>query len=447
MTNGLQVEASNRQILKIMLPISLALLVPNLNFIINNIFLGHLSEQALATASITGVYYLIFSAIGFGLNNGLQMLISRRAGENRPEEIGHIFNQGLLIAMGLAAVSVIVTYAIAPFILKFAIHDAATAQQAVSFLHIRIWGLPFLYVYQMRNALLIGINQSNYLVIGALAEAVANVAFDYVLIFGHWGFPALGFNGAAYASVIAEAIGMAVIFLVINAKGIGRQYGLFKKLVWDKTNARLILRISGPLIFQLTISLMSWWFFYLLIEHHGRTSLAVSNTMRNIFGFFGIFNWAFAATTSTLVSNLIGQKKQDQVVLVIKKIMRMNAGIMSVVCLLLNLFPRPILSIYGQPEAFIIAAIPVLRLAAFAMVLMSVAVVWLNAVTGTGNSKMTFRIEVAATVMYSIYVFLVLEVFRFSILWGWASEILYWIILLSLSFLYIRSGRWKKISF
>jgi MATE family multidrug resistance protein len=446
MAAPLQVDTSYRQILKIVLPISLALLVPNFNFIINNIFLGHLSEQALATASITGVYYLIFSSIGFGLNNGMQMLIARRAGENRPEEIGNIFNQGVQLALLLAIVSITITYTLASAILNTAVHDRQTYQQAVSFLHIRIWGLPFLYIYQMRNALLIGINQSKYLVSGTLAEAVANVFFDYALIFGKFGFPAMGFNGAAYASVIAEAIGMTVIFLVISAKGISRQYALFKKLVWDNATVRLILNISGPLIFQFTISIISWWFFYLLIEHHGRTSLAVSNTMRNVFGFFGICIWAFAATTSTMVSNLIGQGKKDQVLPVIKRIIRMNAGFMLLVCLLLNLFPTTILSIYGQSEAFVAAAVPVLRLVACTMVLMAVAVVWLNAVTGTGNSTMTFRIEVAATVVYCIYVYLVLEVYRLSILWGWMSEVLYWVVLLVLSVRYIRSGRWKKLA-
>src|SRR6478672_12451391 len=110
MAAPLQVDITNRQILKIMLPISLALLVPNLNFIFNNIFLGHLSEQALATASITGVYYLIFSSVGFGLNNGLQLLIARRAGENRPEEIGALFNQGILITLLLSMLSIGITY-------------------------------------------------------------------------------------------------------------------------------------------------------------------------------------------------------------------------------------------------------------------------------------------------------------------------------------------------
>src|SRR5215212_1139042 len=231
MPDQLQVEVSTKQILKIALPISLALLVPQFNFVINNIFLGHLSEQALATAGITGVYYLIFTGIGFGLNNGLQALISRRAGENRPEEIGKIFNLGVLLSLIIAAAGILITYFIAPSILKWSIHSEETYKMSIEFLRIRIWGLPFLYIYQMRNALLIGTNQSKYLIAGTLAEAVSNVFFDYVFIFGKWGFPLLGFNGAAYASILAEFIGMVVIFGVIRAKGMGRQYGLFKKFV------------------------------------------------------------------------------------------------------------------------------------------------------------------------------------------------------------------------
>ncbi len=95
---ALQLEISHKQILKIALPISFALLVPQVNFITNNIFLGGLGERELGTAGLTGVYYLIFAAIGFGLNNGLQALISRRAGENRVEEIGKLFSQGVRMA-------------------------------------------------------------------------------------------------------------------------------------------------------------------------------------------------------------------------------------------------------------------------------------------------------------------------------------------------------------
>src|ERR1041384_3421578 len=138
--SNLQVGISNKQIIKIALPISLAILVPQLNFITNNIFLGQYSQHALAVASITGVYYLIFAMIGFGFNNGLQTLISRRAGENRPEEIGKIFGQGVFISMIIAGTGILLTWFVAPLILREVIRDTAISKDAIYFLRIRIWG-------------------------------------------------------------------------------------------------------------------------------------------------------------------------------------------------------------------------------------------------------------------------------------------------------------------
>jgi len=69
----------------------------------------------------------------------------------------------------------LLTYFVAPAILRKTLHSETTYTQAIHFLKIRIWGLPFLYIYQMRNALLVGTNQSRYLVAGTLAEAVSNV--------------------------------------------------------------------------------------------------------------------------------------------------------------------------------------------------------------------------------------------------------------------------------
>ena len=276
-----------------------------------------------------------------------------------------------------------------------------------------------------------------------LSDAIANVFFDYTFIFGKCGFPDLGFNGAAIASIISEFVGMFVIYLVITAKGISRRFALLKNVHWDRKNAKSILNISGPLIFQSAISIISWIFFYILIEHHGEESLAISNTMRNVFGFFGVFVWAFGATSNSMVSNIIGQGKKENVLRLVNKIMKLSMAIAIVVCVFLNLFPRMYLSIYGQDEGFIEAGIPVLRLITFVMVLMSATSVWLNSVTGTGNSRVTFFIELAAIIFYSIYIYLVLEWYQLSIFWGWMSEVLYWTIMLSLSLRYMKSGKWK----
>ncbi len=443
--NGLQVGINNRQILKLALPISVAILIPQFNFIINNIFLGHYSTEALAIASITGVYYLIFASIGFGLNNGLQTLISRRAGENRPDEIGKIFTQGVYISLCIAAICMFLTYFITPFLFRSVIHNTENAEKAISFLHIRIWGLPFLYVYQLRNALLVGTNQSRYLVMGTLAEAAANVLFDYLLIFGNWGFPEMGFNGAAYASIIAEFTGMFVIFLIIHKKGITKRFSIFNSLKWDTKNTRLISSMSAPLVFQHAISIISWEIFYILIErNNSETALAVSSTMRNIFGIFGSFTWAFAAASSSMVSNIIGQGQHDKVEHLIRSIVRLSTGMAIVVFIILNIAPRLFLSIYGQSEEFITVGIPVVRVISVAMILMSFSVVWVNAVTGTGNTKVSLLIEAVTIVLYCIYVYVILEKLKLGITYGWMSEFLYWTSLFLPSFFYIRSGRWRK---
>lgn len=441
--NNLQLDTSNRQIIKIALPISFAILVPQVNFITNNIFLGHYNQHALAVASITGVYYLVFAMIGFGLNNGLQTLISRRAGENRPEEIGKIFGQGVFISLIIAAIGILLTWFVAPLILNNTLHSKLIAEDAVQYLHVRIWGLPFLYIYQMRNALLVGTNNSRYLISGTLAETVANVLFDYLLIFGNWGFPEMGLNGAAIASIIAEFTGLFIIYLIIHKKGITKKFGLFAHFKWDAAIAKSILNISLPLIFQLAISLISWEFFYILIEHHGQTALAVSNVMRNIFGLIGCVTWALAATASSMVSNIIGQGKQKEVMKLIWKIVRISTGLSFVIALLINIFPEALLSIYGQDEAFIAAAVPVARVVTVAMMLMSVSVIWMNAVTGTGNSRITFLIELTTIILYCIYVYLVVGKYFLPITYGWMSEWLYWICILTLSLWYMRSGKWK----
>jgi len=439
----LRLQTSYRQILGMALPISLAMLVPQINFITNNIFLSGLGQMELASAGITGVYYLIFAVIGNGLNNGLQALIARRAGQNLPKEIGRLFFHGIWVALGIAGMGIALTYTFAPPILRAAIHDQQIASQCIDFLLIRIWGLPLLYLYVMRNALLVGTNQTRLLIWGTLAEAITNIFLDYGLIYGHFGMPAIGFNGAAYASIIAEGTGLLVIYLVIHRKGVHKSLALFDKVSFDASMIKLILIQSSPLIVQYAISIMSWEYFYILIEHHGARALAISNTMRNIFGLFGIFSWAFAATANTLVSNIIGQGRQNEVVPLIHRISKISFSISLVIFLLLNTKPEWFLLFYSQGEEFIREAVPVVRVVSVALLMMSFSTVWLNAVTGTGNTIVNLVIELVTIVIYSIYVFLVLEFWRMPITWGWGSEWVYWISMFTMAYLYIRSGKWK----
>jgi len=443
MEDNLKLNISYRQILQMAIPISFAILVPQFNFLINSFFLSKLGPGFMGASGITGVYYLVFSVIGYGLNNGLQTLVSRRAGQDRSSEIGGLFIQSIYLTLMIAAFGIICTYGFAPAIFgNFT--DPALAKQSTSFLFIRIWGLPFLYIYQMRNALLVGTNQSKLLIWGTLAETVSNVVLDYGLIFGNLGMPKLGFNGAAYASIMAEFIGMVVVLAIINAKGIDKRFKLFDNLQFNWQISKTIFIQSSPIILQYAISIISWEFFFILVSHDGMLALDVSQLMRLLFGFYGIFIWAFAATSSTMVSNLVGQGLSKRVMILVGRIAMLSAGSTLVVFIPVQLFTREILSLFNDDLAFLTMAIPVLRVVSVAILMMSVSTVCLNAVTGTGNTRINLMIEMITVVMYILYVYLVMEVFNMSIAWGWGSEWVYWTSIFIMSFAYLKSGKWNN---
>ena len=442
-TPDLKVKVTNKQILSIALPITLAILIPQINMLTNSIFLGELYMDALGNAGITGVFYLIFAVAGHGLNNAMQSVFSKYAGSDNPEAFKTILAQGIRICLQFAIAGILITWFIAPLILKQVAEPQAYPAE-IGFLKIRIMGLPFLFLFQMGNAFLVASLNSRWLMIGFICEAGLNIVLDFLLIKGRLGFPALGFNGAAIASVIAEAVGFIVVLIVLFRTGLKKQYGLLKSYSYNKIITKEILKISAPLMLQYVISVTTWLVFFILIEGlHDPTAKAISNTMRNVFGLTGVFVWAFASTTNVMVSNLMGQKREDKVLEAITKIMLLSIGFCMAMCLLVNIFPTAFFGLFGQGDDFVQKGIPVLRVVSIGLMFMSIANIWLNGVTGTAKTRVNLMIEIVAITVYLLYTWYFIKLNYISLAMAWSNEVVYWSSIFIMSFIYLRSGRWK----
>ena len=145
-----------------------------------------------------------------------------------------------------------------------------------------------------------------------------------------------------------------------------------------------------------------------------------------------------------MVSNIIGQGKSEKVIHLVKKVSLLSFGFTLVLCILVNIFPDLILSIYDRDETFVNDAIPVIRIVTSGMLVMSFATVWLNAVTGTGNTRINLAIEIVVITLYIFYIWLIMYQWKLSLTWAWSSELVYWAGLFTLSWLYMNSGRWKN---
>jgi putative MATE family efflux protein len=439
----MQLEVTHRQIIKIAGPICLALIIPQINHITNTAFVGRLGEFELAVNGIAGIYYLVMYMIAYGLNNGLQVLIARRAGQRQLAGIGQLFSNGIQVGLFFSLMAILLTLLAAAWFFSASLHDPHIRQAAVSFIRIRIWGLPFLMLLNMANAFYIGSGHSKVLAITSLCQELTNIFFDYSFIFGKLGFPYLGLNGAAVASVIAEFTGCGVAFSILFIRRYHLQYSLFSYLRLNRAIVKNILNVSAPLIVQFLFSIGGWFVFFIFIEHLGERPLAVSNMLRSIFGFFGIFTWALAASCNTMVSNIIGQGRAEQVFAVIRKHVWLSLGCAATVCLLVNLFPYTLLHIYTNNAGLITAAIPSIRVISLSTILMAIAAVVMSGVVGTGNTRINLITEITAVIAYLIYCDIVIQRMRSELQWAWGADFIYWTIIFGLSYWYLRSGKWK----
>jgi Na+-driven multidrug efflux pump len=203
------------------------------------------------------------------------------------------------------------------------------------------------------------------------------------------------------------------------------------------------LAVSSPLIIQFLFSIGGWMAFFIFIEHLGEQSLAASQVLRNIFGIVGIGTWALATTCNTMVSNLIGQGRQKDVIRIILKICGLSFIYAVVLCLLLLAFSNEFLSIYSNNKELVQFALPSLRVIVLATLIMSLSTVVFNGVVGTGNTLVNLTMEITCVGSYLVYCYIVIYRWQSPLYVCWGSEFIYWSALLLCSSIYLKSGRWK----
>lgn len=441
----MQVSTHYKDIFKLAGPIVLSLLIPQLNFFTNTVFLGVAveGEQYLAVMAISGIFYLTLSMIGYGLANGIQIQLSRRAGEGDETGISRLMGNGVLLTLFLSLCLMTLSLWLAPLIFGLSLSSASRTVMSLQFLYIRIWGLPFLMLTQLANAFWISISKSRNLMIASGTSTGINILLDYLFIAGRHGFPAMGLLGAAWASIAAEIGGFVSAWSIYFLQQYHKRFALQRYLRLDLPLAKRMLQISSPLIVQYFFSIGGWQVFFIFVEHLGQAELAASQVLRSIYGIIGIFTWAFAATTASMVSNIIAQNRHEEVFGLVWKIAKASFLITLGMCMLLLVFAWPFLAAYRDDPALITLAMPSLRVIVVAALVMSVSTVVFNAVVGTGNTMINLTIEITCVACYLVYCYVVIERMRSDLVWAWCSEFVYWSSLLIICFLYLRSGRWK----
>lgn len=199
---------SYKQIWLIAYPILISLLMEHMINVTDTAFLGHVGEVELGASALAGVLYMAIYMLGFGFSIGVQILIARKNGERKYGEIGGIFMQGAFFLLALAAVMFFLCDSITTHILSRLISSDQVYAAASSYLEWRRYGLFFSFIAILFRAFYIGITETRTLTLNSIVMVLSNIVFNYILIFGKFGFPALGIAGAAIGSSLAELVSL-----------------------------------------------------------------------------------------------------------------------------------------------------------------------------------------------------------------------------------------------
>lgn len=439
----MKTQISNKEIWSIALPIMLGNMAQTIINFTDTAFLGRLGVIALGASMLAGLFYFVFTTIATGFTIGIQIIIARRFGEGNHGRIGVIFQHGSIFVLILGLILFSILYIFSDHLLLWLIDSPNIYDASLEYINYRQFGIIFVCFNFLYRALYVGISNTKVITYSTIIMAVVNIFLDYCLIFGNFGFPEMGIGGAALASFCAEvsAFTFFTIYSYITLRN--KDYGMFKLHRLESELMGRILKLATPTMIQKLFSFSVWFIFFILIEKMGETATGISSIVRSVYMILITPCFAFATTTNTVVSRIIGEGHSDQVFSTINKILK-NCLLCTIpIMILVAIFPIQIARIYTDDLNLAQLVVPSIYVICFGTIFQGIGNAYFEAVSGTGNTSAALYLEAVILVIYVAFIWAMTHLTtRVELVW--TAEILYGALLGILCGIYMKFAKWDK---
>jgi len=433
-----------KTILNVALPLMVSSFIQAVVLLTDAAFLSRHDTLSFDAAGNAGLIFITMFMALAGMGDGAQILIARRIGQNKIDAIGRIFGTSILVHSLLAILLFLFLQNVIPSMLhSYSKHqDIASAQ--IDFLSIRSYALFFAMISLSIQAFFFATGKTWVVLVSALITASSNIILDYVLIFGKASFPEMGLKGAALASTLADGLGMVFLITFLIFSKLRKEYALFSHFSFNLPSFKELIKIGSPIMFQGLIALSTWTIFFTWIEQIGKFELTVSQNIRSIYFIAFIPIWGFSATTKTYISQYIGMGDFHSLKIIQKRIQLLTMLFLSVIILGAVFFPTNIITMINPSKEYIQKSADILRFISISTLLFGFSSVYFQTINGSGNTFVTFIIEVISVAIYLVTSYLLIKVLKLDIYWIWSVEYIYFGSIGLLSIGYLRFFDWKK---
>ena len=351
------------------------------------------SNAALAAVGYGGFVLFLAQSIILGLSTGVQASAARRKGQGRLAETGAFLNAALLIIALLAPLLSVVLYLLIPHLYPFINDDPDVIALGVPYLQIRSAAIIFVAMNFSFRGYWNAVDLTRLYMTTLIAMHVLNIALNYVLIFGHFGAPALGVRGAAYSSVIALGFGTA-IYIWLGMRW-ARDYGFLKSLP-NRDDIKRLIQLSVPSGVQQMFFSAGFLALFWIVGQIGTAEVAAANVLMNVMLVAFLPGMGFGLAAATLVGQALGRNEPLDASRWAWDVVKVALVVMGVLGLPMVIAPEAVLtSIYRlKPETLDLALWP-LRLIGMSVVFEAVGTVLQNALLGAGDTRRVMLTTIA----------------------------------------------------
>ena len=441
---------SVRELLTIAFPMVVSSACETFMTFTDRLFLSRLGPEYMSASM--GGWLTSFTMLSFfmGLIGFSTALVAQYLGSGRKERCSLVVVQASAIAL-VSCAFVLALLPMANILMDyFGIAPEQLVVQKIYF-NLIIYAALIGLFRQVLSCFFSGIGRTRIVMVSALGAMVINVFADYVLIFGKFGFPALGIRGAGYGTIFGAVCGLVILAFAYFSRSNRAEFGIFKSWNYHPETMGKLLRYGSPMGIEMFLNFIAFTGLIMVFYSHG---LVVASAITIV------FNWDMVSYVPligleigmiSLSGRYMGAGKPDIVHKAAMSGLKVGWIYSSVILVLFIFIPEILVGVFSpENETAVFSqaeplAVTMLRMAAIYVMIEAIIVIFIGTLRGAGDTYWTMGASVILHWMLLPIPLVVMNVLGYSVVVAWACVIGVFLTFSLVFFLRYRAGKWRTL--
>ncbi|MCL2390056.1 MAG: MATE family efflux transporter [Endomicrobia bacterium] len=438
------------EFLKIALPLIISTGAWSIQSFINRFFLAWHSQDAFAACLPAGMLNFSIMSIFIGTLTYVDVFVSQYYGKKEYESIGPGVWQSFHLSFLGAFILLFISF-FSENIFSFIGHAPEIMSEEIKYFRVLCYGAFPSLAASALSGFYAGRGKTKIVLYVSIIGILVNILFDYILIFGNFGFPELGIEGAAIASIIGSVAMITIFILLVTSKKNDKKYNT-RNLKPDFDFIKRLLKFGFPNGVQFFFDMAGFTFFILVIGKIGMLELSATNIALNInlLAFMPLVGCGI--TTSILVGQYLGRNKASIAEICVQTSLHIVYAYVTVVILAFVFIPDVFIYPFSKgSESLIIEqvkpmAVNLLRFVALYSIFDPMNIIFSSAIKGAGDTAFVMKLLVISSIFVAaIPVYFIVVIFKLGLYAGWSVLVVYVLALAIPFYLRYKSGKWKRM--